>query len=158
MKRITLEDVAAASGYSIRTVKKVVSGNGHVSDNAKNAITEAIEKIGYKKNEIASTLAKNKQFFILIIIREVTVFLNESKRGFYRAADAFAGFGVNIEFALAKDLSHQKELLEGAKTIENLSAVILHALSMNALDEEINALVGSGIPVFTFNNDAPNST
>ena len=157
MRRITLIDVAAVSGYSVRTVKKVVSGNGYVSDNARTTILSAIEKSGYRKNEIASTLAKNKQHLILIIIRDLNVFLDESKRGFIRAADALAGFGIHIEFAQVLDLSHQKKLLSDAAKRDNLSAVILHAISMHELDNEINTLVDSGVPVFTYNNDAPNS-
>ena len=159
MKRITLNDIAAISNYSVRTVKKVVSGNGRVSDNAREAILDAIEKTGYKKNEIASTLAKNEHHHILIMIylTKTKDFIEECKLGFIKALDEYEDYGIGIEFAFYSDCLEGKQLLKDAANRQDLSAVIIHVGGIKKLDEEIDALVDSGIPVFTFNSDAPNS-
>jgi LacI family transcriptional regulator len=54
---ITITDVARESGFSAMTVSRVVNNDRRVRTDTRNAILEAIEKLGYAPNQAARMLA-----------------------------------------------------------------------------------------------------
>ena len=65
MARPTLKDVAAQSGYALRTVKKVMSGDPTVRDQTREAVMQAAASLSYTPNRAASALGKQKQVHII---------------------------------------------------------------------------------------------
>lgn len=58
-KRVTQHDVAREAGVSRQLVSLVVQNDPRVSPESRKAIEEAIEKLGYRPNAAAQTLASN---------------------------------------------------------------------------------------------------
>lgn len=63
----TIKDVAKYSGLSIATISKYING-GNVLEENRQIIQEAIDKLGYKRNEMARGLKTNKTMSIGILI------------------------------------------------------------------------------------------
>lgn len=56
MKRPTVHDVAAEAGVSIKTVSRVVNGEGNVSEGVRERVLAAVEKLHYVPNSLARSL------------------------------------------------------------------------------------------------------
>ena len=81
-EKITLKDIAAKSGYSLRTVKKVMSGDRSVREETRNHILETGRQLGYRKNMVASVLGTNKEVRIGIVLGDYKYFSRRQEWGF----------------------------------------------------------------------------
>ncbi len=158
-KSVTLKDVAARSAYSLRTVKKVMSGDKTVRPETRENVLQVAKELGYKKNMVASILATNRIRNIAIILGDYRYFFPEAKASFRKCHKSWISMKVGIEFLLPKSrtLESSKDLLRSLLHDEKFDAVIMHASSMTELNPEINALMEKGKMVCTFGADAPAS-
>ncbi|MGN7200621.1 LacI family DNA-binding transcriptional regulator [Arthrobacter sp. SAFR-044] len=69
-RRATINDVADAAGLSRGTVSRVMNGEKYVSDEAKQAVEEAIARVGYVRNNAARNLVTQESRAIGLIIHE----------------------------------------------------------------------------------------
>ncbi len=68
---VTLQDVAEASGYSVMTASRALSGRGYVSPRAAAAVQAAAARLGYVPNGVARSLRQNRTGMISIIISDI---------------------------------------------------------------------------------------
>lgn len=66
-----LEDVAREAKVSKMTVSRVLSGRNNVTDNTRNRVLDAVKKLGYRKNYIASGLATKKTSTIGVLLTNI---------------------------------------------------------------------------------------
>ena len=162
-KRVTLKEVAKSSGYSLRTVKKVMGGREYVSEKVKDKILETGKELGYEKNKLASALAKNQTHKIAVIYTETSkYFFDEIRTGFEKCIKDYQDFGIEVEFYVNKESKTdqsqlQSNLLKGLNLRSEIEGVIIHPFNSPGLVYEINALEESGKPVITFVSDTPDS-
>ena len=160
LSRITLKDIAEHSGYSLRTVKKVMGGKEFVSDETRKYILDAARKLNYRTNRIASALARNRVFTIAAVYADISkYYFPEVEAGINRCMDEYRDFGVRVEYFRKSDLSAewQKEALSAILERDDIHGVVLKPVGVNQLDSEINRLAEAGKPVVTFGTDAPGS-
>ena len=62
MKFATLHDVAETAGVSYATVDRVVNGRGGVAHKSVVRVQDAIEKLGYERDETAANLARKRVY------------------------------------------------------------------------------------------------
>lgn len=67
-RKPTMEDVKNLAGVSISTVSRVINNSKPVSPDKKEAVLKAIDKLGYKPNELARSLVKKRSNTIGIIL------------------------------------------------------------------------------------------
>ena len=67
----TIKDVAALSGMSISTVSRALSGNVPVSEETRQRVLEAVEKLNYRPNALAQGLKKGETNLIALIIPNI---------------------------------------------------------------------------------------
>lgn len=158
-KAVTLKDVAEKSGLSLRTVKKVFSGDLSVKPENRERILEVASELEYSKNTMASILASNRQYHVVILIENFKYFFPEMREGFIQSAEQLREYKIGISFRVLEDRSllTARRVLEELAEEDEVDAVILHASSMTGLDEQINRLMEKGKPVFTVGADAPYS-
>lgn len=66
--RVTIYEVAKASGVSLATVSRVINNTGTVKEDTKRTVLSVIKKLGYKPSGLAQALATNKTTNIGVII------------------------------------------------------------------------------------------
>lgn len=64
---ITLADVAELAGVSAQTVSRVVNNHPYVSDGTRRRVQEAIDRLGYRPNRAARSLATQRSSMLGII-------------------------------------------------------------------------------------------
>lgn len=69
---VTLRQVAEEAGVSIKTVSRVVNGQGEISDATRQRVRSAIEKLGYRPNRLARSLITGKTHTVGAVIPSVT--------------------------------------------------------------------------------------
>lgn len=76
--RPTTKDLATAAGVSLATVDRVLNGRPGVREKTVTAVNEAIKRIGFERNQIAATLARQRAYrFIFALPRSDDEFLDE---------------------------------------------------------------------------------
>ena len=92
---VTIKDVAKAANVSVATVSRVLNKKSNVSDEAIEAVNEAVEKLGYSPNFLGRDLRKSETRRILAIIASTEQsFYSEVLRGMEETASA-KGFPFN---------------------------------------------------------------
>jgi len=66
--RVTIYEVAKASGVSLATVSRVINNSNTVKEDTKRKVMAVIKKLGYKPSGLAQALATNKTTTIGVII------------------------------------------------------------------------------------------
>ena len=160
MARPTLKDVAELSGVSLRTVKKVMSGDETVRAKTRDAVLQAAEELHYTRNRAAAALAKNRILNIAVVYSHTTeAYFPEIEKGFKRALQEFCDFGLRLEWCITNERGPkaQRAILESILAREDLDGVIIQPYSASRLDDLIDALTDQGKIVVTFGTDAPDS-
>lgn len=83
----TIVDVAEEAGVSPKTVSRVVTGNGYVSDKTRQRVQEAIELLDYRVNRAAQSLVSDHSTTIGLVVPNVSnPFFPEVFAGIQQAA------------------------------------------------------------------------
>jgi LacI family transcriptional regulator len=69
---VTMRDVAATAGVSIRTVSRVVNGQGEISEDTRQRVMSVIQRMGYRPNLLARGLVTQRTRTIGMIIADIT--------------------------------------------------------------------------------------
>lgn len=69
---VTIYDVAAASGYSLATISRVLNHPEKVKPATREKVLKVIEELGYRPNMVARGLASRKTTTVGIIISDIT--------------------------------------------------------------------------------------
>lgn len=94
---VTMYDVAARAGVSIKTVSNVVNGYRHIRPETKRRVEEAIAELGYKVNISARNLRQGRTGMIGLAVPEISLpYFAELSDSVMRAAEA-RGLVVLIE-------------------------------------------------------------
>lgn len=68
MKKVTIKDVAAASGISIRTVSRVINNDPNVKKETREKVQAVIDELGFSVNMIARSLKEKRTNQIVVFI------------------------------------------------------------------------------------------
>ncbi|WP_114570145.1 LacI family DNA-binding transcriptional regulator [Exiguobacterium flavidum] len=68
----TIREVAKQANVSVATVSRVINQKGYVSEEARTAVLQAIEKLDYRPNRVARSLYQKKSGLIGLILPDIT--------------------------------------------------------------------------------------
>jgi LacI family transcriptional regulator len=68
---VTIKDVAKTAGVSVKTVSRVLTGNGYASAATRAHVERAAKKLGYVPNRIASSLATGRTQSIGMVVPDI---------------------------------------------------------------------------------------
>jgi DNA-binding LacI/PurR family transcriptional regulator len=68
---VSLRDVAAHAGVSVRTVSNVANGFAHVAPHTRRRVQEAIDELGYRPNSAARQLRRGRTETISLVVPEI---------------------------------------------------------------------------------------
>ncbi|GKV57226.1 LacI family transcriptional regulator [Sporosarcina sp. NCCP-2222] len=147
----TIKDVSKLAGVSVATVSRFLNKNGYVSKEAAQAITEVIEKLNYRPNNIARSLAGKKTATVALMVPDIlNPFFPEIARAVEDAAHEI-GYTVML---CNTDNDADKE----AKYIETLIQKQIDGLIISSYTikpEQVAKLQKHSIPVVLMDNALP---
>lgn len=131
----TIKDVAKEAGVSIATVSRVLNHSASASQNAINAVTQAMQKLGYRPNAAAKALVSQNSHTVGVLVGDVS---DPFFGSLIKAVDRVAN--ENGKHTLIGNGYHDAE--QERKAIELLinnrcDALVVHAKALS--DEELLA-------------------
>ena len=69
---ITIRDIATDAGVSVATVSRALSGNGRVGQATRERIAEAVDRLGYQRNDLARSLHGGATGTIAVLVPDIT--------------------------------------------------------------------------------------
>lgn len=102
--RVTIYEVAKASGVSLATVSRVINKQGNMTEATRKKVEDTIKRLGYKPSGVAQALAKNKSTTIGVVIPSANyVYISSVLNGITEVAKE-KGFNLSLFVT-----SHSKE-------------------------------------------------
>lgn len=103
-ERVTIYEVALASGVSLATVSRVINHQGNVTEKTRKKVEEVVNKLGYKPSSLAQALATSRSTTIGVVIPSANyVYISNFLNGITSAAKEK---GYNLSLFVT---SHSKE-------------------------------------------------
>jgi LacI family transcriptional regulator len=152
--RVTLKDIARASGVDISTVSRSLSGSYGINKVTRDRIAAVAAQLNYHPSRVSRGNATERSFTIGLIVSDVrNPFFADLVRGAADAASA-AGYEVilcNSDVDAAKKIRHVQSLL--AKRVEGL--LMNSVIGLDRTEQE--RLTVSGPPVVLLNRPPTHS-
>jgi LacI family transcriptional regulator len=163
-RRITVRDIAEASGFSRGTVDRALNNRGQIKEETKRLIIEKSRQLGYEPNRLARTLASQPHVEIAAMFpSEPPSFFGEIQEGMKAAEEEYKDFGLRVDYyrTVTHDMNRQieflHEMLDGDMPENKPSGILMAPAHSFLLDPLIAQATDQGVPVVTFNTDAPRS-
>lgn len=157
-KRITMTMIAEACNTSIGTVDRAINNRPGINSETKAQILKTAAHMGYRVNSLTGHSTRRKRYRIGIIsCKRHSDFHDYILEGIEQAKKELTDFGFHIDTLLTDFLSQteQQELLSSIQA-KDYDGFAINAAG-SSTDEFINCFMDLGIPVITFNTDAPTS-
>ena len=157
MKSPTMRDVAKFAGVALGTVDRYINGTGRVSDEKSKRIQNAIDALNYIPNKAASALSTKRIVNIGVVFPYVEIsFWQQIEKGISRAEKEYEAYGLRVHPVRLKNYSVEQQ----SRAINELVSAGVQGIAIapvhdNNLNELIGKLADDGIPVVTFDSDAP---
>lgn len=147
--RVTIYEVARASGVSLATVSRVINKKGNVTEETRRRVEETIVRLGYKPSAVAQALATSKSTNIGIVIPSANyVYISNMLNGITDAAKE-NGYSLTL-FVTSHSRNEALEVVERVITSHVDGAIIFD----DELDvDEVNKLLSYSVPVIAVNNN-----
>lgn len=147
MSKVTIKEVAKEAGVATSTVSRVLSNNPKISEETKAKVNEAIERLNYKPNAIARSLANNKTKILGVVLPSEADDLLTNPF-FINAMKGMSIYAQNknyyITYVFAKDGKNEFESIKEITNTNLIEGIIL--LRVNENDESIKFLNNIGFP------------
>lgn len=84
---VTMKEIAQQLGVSVKTVSRVINDEKYVNEETRKIVLEQIQKLGYKPNQLARSLATNKTYSIGLLVSNIAnPFFSEVVKGIGQTA------------------------------------------------------------------------
>ena len=147
--RVTIYEVAKASGVSLATVSRVINKHDNVTPETKARFEASIQRLGYKPSGLAQALATNKSTYIGVVIPSANyVYIANVLNGINEVAKE-KGFSVILLVTSHK----QKDALKMSEKVitSHVDGAIIFD---DDLDHDQIAKIGSyNVPIVVINNN-----
>ena len=146
--RVTIYEVAKASGVSLATVSRVINNQSNVTEATRKKVQDTIKRLGYKPSGLAQALATSKSTTIGVVIPSANyVYISNFLNGITEVAKQ-KGYNLSLF-----STSHSKE--DAHSVLDNV--IKSHADGAIIFDDEleeddISQLANYAVPAILVNN------
>lgn len=146
--RVTIYEVARASGVSLATVSRVINNQENVTEKTRKKVEETIKRLNYKPSGLAQALATNKSTTIGVVIPSANyVYISSVLNGICEVAKE-KGFNISL-FSTSHSKEDAVRMVEKVITSHVDGAIIFD----DELDvEDISRLNSYFVPAIVINN------
>ncbi len=157
-QRPTIKDIASLAGVSIGTVDRALHNRRGIDPQTRQRVLAIAEKIGYRKNRVASILTRKKPLvFAAVFPQKLHYFYDDVRQGFSEAVENLHDFKVYPLVYNIESLGHGEEEVLQRFLKEDIDALVLTPGHRSRLNSLINQFAEKNIPVVTVSTDAPES-
>lgn len=141
--RPTMKDVAARAGVGLKTVSRVVNGEPGVTPDTERRVQEAIDSLGFRRNDSARVLRKGRTASIGLVLEDLAdPFYGPLSRAVEEVARAHGALLINGSSAEDPDREQELALALCARRVDGL-IVIPAGHDHRYLEPEIKAGVAT---------------
>ncbi|WOP39184.1 LacI family DNA-binding transcriptional regulator [Streptomyces sp. Li-HN-5-13] len=141
--RPTMKDVAARAGVGLKTVSRVVNGEPGVTPDTERRVQEAIEALGFRRNDSARVLRKGRTASIGLVLEDLAdPFYGPLSRAVEEVARAHGALLINGSSAEDPDREQELALALCARRVDGL-VIIPAGDDHRYLEPEIKAGVAT---------------
>ena len=109
---VTLQDVAALAGVSIKTVSRVVNNQGEITEATRQRVQAAIDELGYRPNVLARSLVNRRTDMLAVVAWGIEYFgPSRTIVGIEQQADEL-GYSLFLDLVSQPDDPHQDRILD----------------------------------------------
>ena len=147
-ERVTIYEVAKASGVSLATVSRVINHQGNVTEKTKEKVEATIKRLGYKPSGLAQALATNKSTNIGVVIP--------------RANYVYIASVLNGIAEVAKEIGFAMSLLLTSHSMQDAISVVEKVITSHVdgaiifddelEEEDISEITSYYVPTIVINN------
>lgn len=147
----TIRDVSKLAGVSVATVSRLLNQSGYVSKEAEIAIMAAVEKLNYKPNTIARSLAGKKTAAVALMVPDIlNPFFPEIARA---AEDEAAARGYTLVLCNTDNNPDKEKMYIEALINKQIDGIIISSYTISP--EQIVALQNRSIPIVAIDKHYP---
>ncbi|WP_051812665.1 LacI family DNA-binding transcriptional regulator [Streptomyces sp. NRRL S-340] len=141
--RPTMKDVAARAGVGLKTVSRVVNGEPGVTSDTERRVQEAIDALGFRRNDSARVLRKGRTASIGLVLEDLAdPFYGPLSRAVEEVARAHGALLINGSSAEDPDREQELALALCARRVDGL-VIIPAGDDHRYLEPEIRAGVAT---------------
>lgn len=150
--RPTTKDLAKAAGVSLATVDRVLNGRSGVRKITIDAVTEAVKKIGFERNQLAATLARKRGYrFGFVLPKKGDEFLKEILIRVREANDTGRAEMIEVKAIRIDDHDPYKAALSLARvSAEDFDGVAVMAPETPQIRDAIKRMRERGVMTIPF--------
>lgn len=148
MKRVTIKDIAEDLSISISTVSRALTDDKNIRQSTKDKVLEAVERLGYKPNPVATNLKFGRTNTIGVIVPEMTTpYASQVIGGIQEVLHA-----QGIKVIIAESHESWEQERENLEIMENfmVDGIIVSLCDYKRNKEEYQRLQNSGMPMVFF--------
>ncbi|MEU2117698.1 LacI family DNA-binding transcriptional regulator [Streptomyces sp. NPDC016459] len=122
--RPTMKDVAARAGVGLKTVSRVVNGEPGVTPDTERRVQEAIEVLGFRRNDSARVLRKGRTATVGLVLEDLAdPFYGPLSRAVEEVARAHGALLINGSSAEDPDREQELALALCARRVDGLIVI-----------------------------------
>lgn len=150
-KKLTIKDVARATGLAPSTVSNALAGKSLVKPETRDYVREVAERLGYRASVVARSLRSQRSFAIGVLIEDVA---NPSAAAFVRGVeDGFDRTGYTLLLAntdgdIQKQVAAMKALMD-----RGVDGLVL--ISQHLADARVQEILAAAVPTVVVQRREP---
>jgi len=152
--RVTLKDIAQATGFSMSTISRVMRSDRYTDPDTKEKVLAAAQALNYKPDSAARRLKYGRSFVVGMVVQDITnPFFSHAILGAERVLHQYQGGKYELIIANTAAVSEREA---GAITQMLQRQVEGLIVASNQTDESLAAIrrvLKSGVPVVSVDND-----
>ena len=160
-KKVTIYDIAEATGMNITAVSRAFSRDGKISSEKREIILEAAERLGYKPNRAAVNLSRKEVKIGVLIVRFIPEYADVMINTFTSInsrTDAYKIFCDVRAVEAENNCDETYVALLDEFLREKYDGVIISVLKLGQrVSDKVDELYAAGIPTATVTADLPRS-
>lgn len=122
--RPTMKDVAARAGVGLKTVSRVVNGEAGVTPDTERRVQEAIDALGFRRNDSARVLRKGRTATVGLVLEDLAdPFYGPLNRAVEEVARAHGALLINGSSAEDPDRERELALALCARRVDGLIVI-----------------------------------
>jgi LacI family transcriptional regulator len=151
---VSIKEVAARAGVSIGTVSNVLNRPDNVTESNRLRVQEAIEELGYVRNESARQLRVGRSRFLALVVLDIAnPFFTQLARGAELSAEA--GGHTLLLCSSAEDAARERRHLEVLQQ-QRVAGIVLSPVDTSA--ERLTELARLDVPLVLLDHSDPDGT